>query len=656
MTGYEFVQLLAIDSDKFIDIYKKYSDLFSNFSVLKDILRTLGWMLIKGLIKLSGIMNTLVDSAFDFLNFMKSDSFSGLYNNLRPFVWTVFFIGLIYLAYCYIFAHERPKGTITNVLLFMGTLTLLPYMMTQMTNMVTYAKDMLSENVASEKYELLSPYITDLVYLDSIDFKDSEINKGKINGYTSTNYEAIEYLDVNEVVDPSDYSLVNKDLFNKQLTSEVVKKKGKSKTVELKVGKIKKSKFFFKDTTPYYYRYHINFFVAVLYLLAMIIVMAFSSIKLIHLVYELAVEKILVPFIAAGDLTNGQKIRKALIGILNGYITIVCVLFLQKLFVVSCSYINSVKWSENGAANGLTKSLFIVAGALFIVDGPNFFEQIFGIDAGLKSVGQAMQSAYYSSQMLSALKGGVSAKTSKVSSAVKGMGNNLKSGAIGAANTAAGAAGLYAGMKDTGILESQNEKISGRMAKNNGHSPEKESVNEGIQNRMKSPLTEDNIPHPDEADMTEEAVNNLKSASTLANNSVRENTSISDKENANAILGSNGKDNLQNNNQEIGNSMKAQNPLSDNSVDMLNMADSIPEQNDYMNKALNNSEISGRKDPGDNLIDWAKGNTRTGKMLTGNYEKGKSLGHAIGNTVNKTSLNNNDAKLNEQLSKDNLRK
>ena len=231
MTGYEFVQILAIDSDRYIDIYKKYSEYFSNFSVLKDILRTLGWIMLKGLLALTGVMNSLVDSAFDFLNFMKSDSFSGVYNSLRPLVWTVFFIGLMYLAYCYIFAHERPKGTVTNLLIFVGTFTLLPYMMMQMTNMATYMKDMLSENVASEKYELLSPYITDLIYLDAIDFKESEIDKGNINGYTSDNYDAIEYLDVNEVVDPSDYSLKNKDLFKKQLTSEIIKKKG-NKTIE----------------------------------------------------------------------------------------------------------------------------------------------------------------------------------------------------------------------------------------------------------------------------------------------------------------------------------------------------------------------------------------------------------------------------------------
>ena len=650
MIGYDFIQVLAIDADKYIEIFKKYSEYFSRFSVFKDILRTMGWMILKGLLTLTGMMNSLVDSAFDFLDFMKSDSFSGLYNSLRPLVWTVFFIGLIYLAYCYIFAHERPKGTVTNVLIFIGTFVLLPYMMTEMTNMVTFMKEMLSVNVASEKYELLSPYITDLVYLDAIGFDEGEINKGNVNGYTSANCDAIEYLDVNEVVDPKDYSLENEDLFKKQIISKV-EKKGNNKVVELKVEKIKKSKFFFKDTTPYYYRYHINFFVAMIYLLALIIVMAFSSVKLVLLVYELAVEKILVPFIAAGDLTNGQKIRKALTGILNAYITIVCVIFLQKMFVTASSYINTVKWSDNAAANGFTKSLFIVAGALFVVDGPNFFEQIFGIDAGLKSVGQAVQSAYYSSQILSAIKGGVGDKASKIGNAAKGLGNGVKKGAVTAA-------GIYEGMKDTGILESQNEKISGQMAKNSVRPPKKESVNQGIQNQMQKPVNEDNIPRPEETEMTEDAMNNLKTASSTGNyqeDMDDKNTYSFDNNGSTGIENSSGKDNLQNHNQEIGDIMKGKKESPDNSKDTLNDSNPLSGQNTDINNALNDKGESGRLQSEDNLLDWAKSNTRTGKTITGDYEKGKSLGHAIGNTINQASKGDVNTELNEQLSRDNLK-
>ena len=639
MNLYIYVQFLAknkdkIDPDKYIDIYKKYSEYFSNFSILKDIMRSLGWLILKGLLYLVGIMSSLIDSAFDFLNFMQSDSFTIMYNTLRPFIWTVFFFALMYLAYCYMFAHEKPKGTITNLLIFAGTIVLLPYMMVQMTNMLTYVKDTLTSSVNTGSYELLDPYIADMVYLDSINFKYAEINKGNINGYKSGNYEAIEYMDINEIVDPDDYKkLKNKNLFKKQLVSVIDKG-----TNTVKVDDIKKSKFFFKDTTPYYYRYHVNFFVAMLYLLALIIVMAFSSVKLIHLVYELAAEKVLVPFIAAGDLTNGQKIRKALTGILNGYITIICVLFLQKLFVVSTEYINSVKWSDNVVANGLTKAVFIVAGALFIVDGPNFFEQIFGIDAGLKSVGQALQSAYYSSQMMQALKSGVTGKASKIGSAAKGIPNGMKSGAQAAVNMTAGAVGMAEGMKDTGLLQSQNEKVSDQMAKSGEQIDNRASVNEGIQNQMQQSAAKDNsVPGPDDL-----------SGAGKANLAAVDNK-MGQKKMSEGILGNGGKENLQNHNREIGNMLQSQ-----NSSNPLDSSEETAFTGNQINMP-NTNNIAPSTEPGDNLMDWAKNNTKSGRTIAGNYNKGKSLGRAIGNTLNTVPKNLSNTKLDENRNKDNLK-
>lgn len=162
---------------------------------------------------------------------------------------------LLYMAFCYLYAHEKPKGVVTNILLFAGTMMILPYMMTQMNQFVKYGKELLQNDTDQQSnYELLVPYIADMVYLDSINFKASDIAAGKINGYENT-ASNIQYLDINEVMDPGDYTLKNKELFEKQLVSEI--KNGKD---TLSVAQIKKSKFFFKDTTPYYYRFHVNFF------------------------------------------------------------------------------------------------------------------------------------------------------------------------------------------------------------------------------------------------------------------------------------------------------------------------------------------------------------------------------------------------------------
>lgn len=585
MSIIQFVSFLAKKSEDYIDIYKKYDEYFSNFSVITSILRELGWFILKGLLKLTSMMNTLLDKIFDFINFLDSDIVIQFFNTVKPFIWTVFLFAVIYMAYCYIYAHEKPKGVVTNILLFAGTFMVLPYLMSQMNQIVTYGKQVFSSDMEENNYELLVPYIADLVYLDSIDFDDKKIEGENRNGFTAEDYENIRYLNINEVVDPGDYKLENEKLFKQQLSSEV--KKGEEKLV---VTKIKKNKFFFKDTTPYYYRYHVNFFIAALYLLALILVMAFSSVKLVHLVFELTAEKIMAPFIAAGDLTGGQKIRKALIGILNGYITILCVLFLQRLFILSTEYINTRTWSDSTAANGLIKTVMIVAGALFIIDGPNFFEQIFGVDAGLKSVGQALQSAYYGSQMLGGIRRGVAGVAGKLGGAAKG-----------AVGNAVGAAGALSGIKDTGALSSNNEKVSEGMKVWFG--PQEFDPSHALGS---GDMETDGFSELPGGGQPELPGGNLQGGNS-------------------DIPGGNGKQNLAGSQKGKG-------------------TDQNENVNDAINDALNN--MSSRVEPAsgdsadmdiqdnDNLANWAMRNTRAGRFLTDNYEKGRSLGHAAGNTIN----------------------
>lgn len=618
---------LAIDTDKYIDIYKEYKEYFSNFSVINDILRSLGWFILKGLLSFTSMLGTLLDKVFEFINFLDSDKLIQFFNTIKPFIWTVLLFALIYLAYCYIFAHKKPEGVISNILIFAGTVVCLPYMMSQMNQIVTYGKEVLSSDMGGSSYELLIPYITDLVYLDSIDFDSKKINGGICNGFTEKNYEYIQYIDVNEVVDPGDFDLVNEKLFKQHVFIQM--KKG---VPNLKVLGIKKGKFYFPGTVPYYYRYHINFVIAALYLLSLVLVMAFSSIKLIHLIYELAAEKIMAPFIAAGDLTGGQKIRKALIGILNGYITILCVLFLQKLFILATELVNTNTWSDNVTANGLIKAVMILAGALFVIDGPNFFEQIFGVDAGLKSVGQALQSAYYASQMLGGLKRSIGGAANKFGKTVVGG--------------TAGIAGALGGLKDTGAFDTNNEKVSQDMAMNFGQPSIDPSHalgqgSEDIGNGYSELPGERQWGLPGESsDST--AFSRQKSGNQSGSGSSQERDS--------GIPEGDGKQNLAGSPAGKGTEQNA-------------------DVNNAINDALNNvssdsaSESSDGSDvkDNDNLSSWAMRNTRAGRYLRDSYEKGKSLGRATGNTINnknrkKENKPSNIPKPPDQMDKDNLKK
>lgn len=622
--------VLVISQDKYIDIYKQYSEYFSNFSVFADVMRSLGWWILKAMCKLVGLLDSLLDIVFSFINFLDSPEVEELFMKVKPLIWIVMLFALLYLAYCYIYAHEKPKGVVTNVLLFVGTILILPYMMVQMNQIVTYGKELLSNNNSTQQsnYDLLLPYITDLVYLDNINFNADKITKGMINGYQDS--ASIEYLDINEVVDTKDYSLKNKSLFEKQIVSEI--KNGKE---ELSVANIKKSKFFFKDTTPYYYRFHVNFFIALFYLLAIGVVLLFSSFKVMSLIMELISEKILTPFIAAGDLTGGQKIRKALIGILNAYITILCVFFLQRIFVMACSYINGNTWSDNTAANGVAKVFMIIAAALFVVDGPNFFEQIFGVDAGLKSVGQALQSVFYASQMMSG-----------TGSMLKGMAGKPLDALKGGAGMAASVAGAYSGMRDTGAMSTNNQKVSEDMAKSGMESTDgkRETANEQAENSMKQGGTPETPLHTENKNQYVQQEGTNLSGVMDNNTDVQEmfqNSSDAPEDRKQHIQETDGISNL------MGSAGKGVENNQNIENELHGMERGMPDGQ----TASVNLEPSGNLQDNRDLLKYFTGNTVTGRNISDRYNQGKQFGHAVGNTINQR----NRKKENVAGQKDNLK-
>lgn len=603
---------MVIKEEDYIDILKNYEEFFSNFSILFDMLRMIGWLMIKGLLSVTSLMNTLVNTVFDFVNFLDAPEVVEFMESVEPLIWVVFLVALIYLGFCYLVAHKKPEGVISNLLIFVGVIMIVPYLLSQMTQITKDVKDLLLHDTEDAKYELLVPYITDLVYLDSIDFDEEKIKEGQVNGFTSKNSENIKYIDINTVVDPGEFELKNKDLFKKQLDTKI--EDGKD---TLSVVTIKKDKFLSKDVTPYYYRYHVNFFIAMLYLLALIIVLAFSSFKLVQLIYELAAEKILTPFIAAGDLTGGQKIRKALIGMLNCYITIICVLFLQRLFILSTEYINRQTWVDNAVGNGFVKTVMILAAALFIVDGPNFFEQIFGVDAGLKSVGQALQSAYYGSQMIGGAAKGVGGLVGKAGRAAKGVAGmpfktakTVAKGAVNTGSAVAGALGALSGMKETGAFSSNNEKVSQQMAGNP-------------------------IASQDDNAATETGIGGLSSGTNM--NTSNNNTAVQNE----IGKGTKPQVNTQSNTSSTGNAGSGRNNLTSTAgkenMQNTNVNNAI---NDALNSTAGNTSVpqttSGVRDK-ETLAGLAKQtafNTSVGKKIQSSYNKGKTLGRATGNTIN----------------------
>ena len=222
------------------------------------------------------------------------------------------------------------------------------------------------------------------------------------------------------------------------------------------VKEIKADKFFGLDFTGWYYRYHVDYLVIYISLLATTVAFFFVAFKVAKLIFDLAVHGVLATIFAASDLTSGQRTKQVLQSMGSIYVVLVLAVLMIKFYYLGSAYISST------ISNGLVKAFALIFFAFAVIDGPNVIEKVLGIDVGLRSGFQTMATMFMA--------------TSAVKSVVGGIGR-MGGAAFGAA------AGAMGGIKD-GVQNFNNEKNS--ALKN-------ESMNRS-ESKNKSDTKQDNSP------------------------------------------------------------------------------------------------------------------------------------------------------------------
>lgn len=347
------------------EVLIEHGDKFSNWGLFSECFRWIGWWIAKGLAALSDWCEGLLDVAYSLLGFMNYGKVGDFFDIIQPIVFALFALSLCYLGFVKMFNPETKSNLLKNIAIFVFIATSLSYLMTTSNTLVKQMKQLVTgSETTSQSYMLLKNSTTDLLHLDKYDFK---LNKG-INAISDDDAEFIKYIDISEVVKPK--QATNSEVFSKKLTQS----EGK-----LALEDIESDAWIKILQDPYYYRYSVDFLSVYIMLAAMILVYVLSAYKVIRIVYELTMQKIVAPFVSAGDMAGGQKIKQLLQGIVSGYVTLVVVVLLQKLFFLSNTYLSAK------VNNPLYRSFFMLCIAFVVIDGPNFFEQLFGIDAGISS-------------------------------------------------------------------------------------------------------------------------------------------------------------------------------------------------------------------------------------------------------------------------------
>ncbi|EDT23849.1 pLS20_p028 family conjugation system transmembrane protein [Clostridium perfringens] len=552
--------------DKIVNILLAYSEYFSKSNFIIYGFRLVGWVFIKGLGFLVDKLEDVVKSVTVVTDFFNSPEITNLINKFSPLLYLLLVASIIFIGYQLVINKKFDRSKLPmNIILALCIIVVMPLAMSKaniLTNKVI--GEIQGESQFSD--QIISNNVTDLYLLDQANFpiKDDgtvgDIDVKNNVGNNITKINPIEEIDRDKVN--------NKKVFENEIIFDSNGEANLNKIVGL---------FKWDDE---YYRYHINYMTIIVTLLITAFVMIFTSVKMIKLSIELAFSKVMTTFVAVADLSNGQRMRQSVNGIISIFVAMISTMLMLKLYILGTAYLSD-------KISGIGTICAMLGCAIFVIDGPNYIEKMFGVDAGLSSVWRTVMGINSAMDILGKL-------GNTTSEMVKKAGDGI-----------ANAGAFLAGMTSEAMNQSLDDQIENDKQKdsdNNGESLEQQMQKEGLNGEKSS--ENDNV-------------NNSDTKEKEDDNGLDENLDISNSENGNETLNSNMEDEGNNNQSTLEDEMKSNNLVEkedDNNIngnqELSNNSDNSSSESsaqtleDEINEA-NNNNINGNEALGDtnNSID-----------------------------------------------------
>ncbi len=200
------------------------------------------------------------------------------------------------------------------------------------------------------------------------------------------------------------------------------------------------------------YAYHVDWFNAYVMLIITDICLLFAGFKIASLMFDVLFAEIVAPIAMASDVTGSGRAKQVVSNLIACNISFVAVIYIVRLFLAVLIAMN-----ESPSKYTIVVKLFItLAGAKFVIDGPDLIVKLTGMDAGVKSGLSTIMGVRTAAQMA----GGAARVANKGAGAVGGLAGGIASGAKngkgigGKLGSAAlgGAAGMSAGARNGGLF------------------------------------------------------------------------------------------------------------------------------------------------------------------------------------------------------------
>lgn len=387
-----------------VDQLLKFQDLLHVAAFWWDVLRGIAFALLKAFAWVADALSGAAKEVYGLINFYQYQPVQDFINKYQPVVWALATVAVAYFGWQLIITRKFDRDKLINNIVFAITLLfVLPWAMQQGAELTTAGVNLL-HGKQSASVQTFKSNITDLYTVDKHGWKSTDTQ----NDIEDKNDLIV--LDITEQVDTGgklfDDSPISEE-GEKLLTKRLNKIDGKFKEANMK------SFWGFGD--PAYYRYSWHPWLIAFELITKGIVYGFVIFKSAKLINEIGLLYVITSGIALTDLKDGQRNKQLATKIRDSFIVLYLMMFLINFFDIWSAFI------ADSSLSALVKPIAVAGGAWLVIDGPNFIEQLFGIDAGLSSVGRTV---------IAAVQGGA---------ALKGVGSGIGNAAKSAASKVAGA-------------------------------------------------------------------------------------------------------------------------------------------------------------------------------------------------------------------------
>ncbi|WP_214861739.1 pLS20_p028 family conjugation system transmembrane protein [Exiguobacterium sp. s161] len=349
---------------------EEFQDLLSISDLVRDALRSIGWLLVRGL---SFIIDGLEQITNDILlvkSFFNNPQVVEFVQTIQPFLYVILAGSFLFTGYLMIFQKKFDReGFLINLFITLLVLGLLSPTMIKTSEFTDKAITSINQDGVYENRDhtlsqsVLQKNVHDLVEYDKTAFKDT-----KIKIPNSIPASQIKNIDINDVFDSDEYRLSKE---GENISQNKLAWNGKEMTeTELDQSGV-------EWNNQYYYRYHPNWLTILVTLGVMGFTLFSIAYKLARLSFELAFNYVLAILVAPADLHSGQKTKKVIQSILNTFLVIILIFVSIKLYTIGTAYLADT-------LDGLAYLIALIAFSAALIDGPNMVERLFGMDAGLK--------------------------------------------------------------------------------------------------------------------------------------------------------------------------------------------------------------------------------------------------------------------------------